>query len=86
MAAVITTAKVPSLSLSVPPTESLPAFQQQQRETDIGQVPTQFNSQGSTSAPVVKPATEHFKLPLYPTVTRSGRTVKPPVRLQDYTP
>ena len=34
--------------------------------------------------PVVKPAAEHVEAASPPTVTRSGRTVKPPARFQDF--
>ena len=73
----------------VPPAANLLASSEQPRDTSKEQQPIQYatpqgNSGEATPGPA-NPKTTAVPIASSPTVTRSGRTVRPPVRFQDYT-
>ena len=73
----------------VPPAANLLTSSEQPRDTNKEQRPIQYatpqgNFEEATPGPA-NPKTTAVPMASCPTVTRSGRTVRPPVRFQDYT-
>ena len=73
----------------VPHAANLLASSEQPRDTNKEQQPIQratpLGNSGEATPGPVNPKTTVVPMASSPTLTRSGRTVRPPVRFQDYT-